>query len=167
MVSRRPPLKDMWERMRPPAQTSQRAASRWEVLLSGPQVSATRSQPQRRERPLRKQAGRRSTLLCGHEAAGPASTRRRHFLLTIDSAGEDTTQHRLPILGLGESELHCLSAQLRRLLAVRLEAPLEDRVAERRYVLRHVRLPPWAKQHALVGQRRCRKVELRHGSGLA
>jgi hypothetical protein len=45
MVSRRPPLKGMWERMTPSGTNPHRAAPRWQASLSGAQVSSSRARP--------------------------------------------------------------------------------------------------------------------------
>jgi hypothetical protein len=45
MVSRRPPLKAIWERMTPARTKPQRVATRWEPALSGAHVSSIPASP--------------------------------------------------------------------------------------------------------------------------
>ena len=45
MVSRRPPLKAIWERMTPSRAKAQRVATRWEAVCSGAHVSSIPASP--------------------------------------------------------------------------------------------------------------------------
>ena len=116
----------------------------------------------------------------GGDAAAPGVGRqpephRRAALLQVDAIERAPPEDGLLVLGLDHRQLDLLAPMPRTLVLDQARARvvrsarspvrelLEDRVAERPELGRHVRLAPGAQQHDVVAERRRGERERRHG----